>query len=74
MNNYRLSQEEATKNQDIDPLAILFFFLGALHIYSFFKRKNRENLTINKRMTLNSYLKIAFLASILAAIIELNFF
>jgi hypothetical protein len=83
MNNYpltQITQKEAISNQDIDPLAILFFFLGALHIYSYLKRKLRqrqqevqERLRRKKKITLTNYAQVALLALIITGILEISF-
>jgi hypothetical protein len=81
MNNYQLSQKQALRSQDLDPLAILFFFLGALDIYSSLNRKFREReeehenrLRRNKGITLGGYGKVALLALIIAGILEISIF
>jgi hypothetical protein len=78
MNYDQLTQKEAIKSHDIDPLAILFFFLGALDIYCSLKRKIRERqekyedrLRNNQLISLDSYGKVALFALIVAAIIEI---
>ena len=80
MNNYQLSPKQALRSQDLEPLAILFFFLGALDIYSFFHRKFRQRqeeqdrLKRKKGITLASYRKLALLALIIAGILEISLF
>jgi hypothetical protein len=81
MNNYQLSPKETIGTQDIDPLAILFFFLGALDIYSSVNRKLRqrqekyeERLKSKKGITLASYGKVALLALLITGIMEVSLF
>ena len=81
MNNYQLSPKQALRSQDLEPLAILFFFLGALDIYSFFNQKFRQKqqeaqdrLRRKKGITLASYGKVALLALIIAGILEISLF
>ena len=82
MNDDRLSQKEVTRRtQDIDPLAIFFFFLGALHIYSSLRRKarerqeqDREGSSIIEKITISSYAQVALLALIVAGMIEIYLF
>lgn len=81
MNNDQLSPKQAIGTQDLDPGAILFFFLGTLDIYSSLKRKIRERqekyedrLRPNQDITLASYAKVAFLALIVAGIMEISIF
>ena len=81
MNNYQLSQKGVLKSQDIDPLAIFFFFLGALHIYSALKSRARErqeeyeNRYRSKNLiTIGSYGRLALFALTLATIIEISLF
>jgi hypothetical protein len=88
MNNTQLNQtNQNTYNnvnneqfRDIDPLAMLFFFLGALHIYTYLRRTNLqakqkirpENsigwLKINQMGSLTT---LALLGLIIAGAIEL---
>ena len=80
MNNYQLSQKQVLRSEDLEPLAILFFFLGALDIYSFFNRKFRQRqedqnrLRRKKSLTLSSYGKVALSALIIAVIMEISLF
>ena len=80
MNNYQLSPKQALRSQDLEPLAILFFFLDALDIYSFFHRKFRQRqeeqdrLKRKKGITLASYGKVALLALMIAGILEISLF
>ena len=81
MNNSQLCQKQALRSQDIEPLAILFFFLGALDIYSFFHQKFRQRqqeaqnrLRRKKTITLASYGKVTLLALIIAGIVEISLF
>jgi hypothetical protein len=81
MNNYQLNQKEAIRTQDVEPFAILFFFMGALDIYSSLKRKIRERqekyedrLRSNEERTIISYAKVALLALIVAGVIEISLF
>ena len=80
-NDYQLSQKQGFRSQDLEPLAILFFFLGALDIYSFFKQKFRQKqqedqdrLRSKKSITLANYGKVALLAFIIAGILEISLF
>ena len=81
MNNYQFSQKEAIKGQYIDPLAIFFFFLGALHVYSALKRKSRqrqeeyENRFRWKSITtFSNYGSVALFALIVAVMMEIYLF
>ena len=81
MNNDQLTQKEVIGTQDIDPLAIFFFFMGALHIYSSLRRKarerqeqDRESLSITRGISLVSYGKVALLALVAAGMIEIYLF
>lgn len=81
MNNVQLSQKEVTRTHALDSLAILFFFLGALHLYSFLKRKARrrqeedgEGLILTKGITLASDERVALLALIVAGMLEIYLF
>jgi hypothetical protein len=81
MNNYQSSQKQALRSQDISPLAILFFFMGALDIYSSLNRKFREQQEEYKdrsrrmkSITLGSYGRVALLALIITGILEISLF
>lgn len=71
MNNDQLSQTE-TRTQDIDYLAIFFFFLGVLPIYSSLKIRAREKqvykntFNILKTITLTGYGGVAVLGLMVA--------
>jgi hypothetical protein len=80
MNNYQSTQKQALRSQDISPLAVLFFFLGALDIYSSLNRKFRQRQEEHDRsrrrksITLGSYGKVALLALIITGILEISLF
>lgn len=80
MNNYQSIQKQALRSQDISPLAVLFFFLGALDIYSSLNREFRQRqeeydrLRRRKSITLGSYGKVALLALIITGILEISLF
>lgn len=80
MNNYQSIQKQALRSQDISPLAVLFFFLGALDIYSSLNRKFRQRQEEHDRsrrrksITLGSYGKVALLALIITGILEISLF
>ena len=80
MNNNQLSHKQTIRIQELEPLAIFFFFLGGLDIYSSFQRKIRERqekdedrLRPNQSITLASYTSLALLALIVAGILEISF-
>ncbi len=86
-NNTKLNKTNQTiyksinTNRDIDPLAMLFFFLGALHIYPYLRQiqtqaaeKTRQDkpfylLKINNQI--GSLSTLALLGLIIAGAIEL---
>ncbi len=81
MNNDQLTHNKVIRTQDIDPLAIFFFFLGALHIYSSLRRKvrerqeqDRESLYMTREISLVSYGRVALLALVAASMIEIYLF
>lgn len=80
MNDYQSTQKQALRSQDISPLAVLFFFLGALDIYSSLNRKFRQRQEEHDRsrrrnsITLGSYGKVALLALIITGILEISLF
>ncbi len=79
MNNNQYTHKEAIRIQELDLLAIFFFFLGGLDIYSSFQRKIRERqekyedrLRPNQGITLARYASLALLALIAAGILEIS--
>jgi hypothetical protein len=81
MHNYPLNQKPALRSQDLEPLAILFFFLGAIDIYTAFKQKFRrsqekaqDRLRRNQGLTLANYGQVALLALIITGILEISVF
>jgi hypothetical protein len=80
MNNYQSIEKQALRSEDISPLAILFFFLGALDIYTSLSRKFRQRQEEHDRsrrrksITLGSYGKVALLALIITGILEISLF
>ena len=80
MDNYQINQN-GEEIQYIDPLAILFFFLGAFHLYVFFKRKkikqieeNTKGLKIIQEIILGSHIKLILISFIFVLIIETYFY
>jgi len=82
MNNYQFNQPNQAnyhQNREIDPLAMLFFFLGALHIYSFLRRKSLQETETNQQTSitwfrinhLGKLSQLALLALSIAGAIEL---
>ena len=86
MNNIQLNQtnnkasNNISKSREIDPLAMLFFFLGALHIYTYLRRTNLQAMEKTRQENSLSWVKInqmgslstlALLGLIIAGAIEL---
>ncbi len=81
MNNDQLIQKQALRSQDLEPIAILFFFLGAIDIYSALKQKLRQSqedaqdrLRRKKGLNLANYAQVALLALIVTGILEISVF
>ena len=81
MNNEQLISKQALRSEDIEPLGILFFFLGALDIYCFFQQKFRQKQQeaqdrLRRKMSITraGYGKVVLLALIIAGILEISLF
>ena len=81
MPNYPLNQKPVLRSEDLEPLAIFFFFLGAIDIYTALKQKFRQSqektqdrLRRNQGLTWASYGQVTLLVLIITGIVEITLF